>query len=389
MDRHHSSSDLAGHLLRIVCLLLLGVVWAIGPVDAADLHIGTAEMYSHGYMQNGQFVFDNYAKFNLAIQGGMKFQARLSFGLETSNFNFSATPTSGAPASDLLGRVLLLNGAEATAKNVFGLPLDFTYFLGQEDVFGSGAVFPTKFDSPILASSFGGYTTYPTSTAILYDGIYQVDGNGLKISFPMNSRTFIIDTYLYQDGYLGNGVYSADVRVALNLPTFKLETFVGATVPEGAYGLYRAGLFFYYRPTPVGEFMTAVGLTHFVPGTPINVDDFYLLLEPRVHFDPMSIILTLFWHPAYYLDSLTNEGGNVDVDMKLQWGNPEKQNLYGGLENLVSILQSGSNQFTYALSPYLSLNTSGVIWDLKITAVLLPFAVDTLFQGYLGIRTEF
>jgi len=389
MAWHHPPLDIAGRLRRNLCLLLLGAVLTVGSVDAADIHVGTAEMYSHGYMQNGQFVFDNYAKFDLDLHGGMKFQAKLSFGLETTNFNFTATPTSGAPTSDLLGRVLLLNGAEATAKNVFGLPLDLTYFLGQEDVFGSGEVFPTNFDSPIVASSFGGYTTYPTSPAILYDGVYQVDGNGLKISFPVNSQTLLVNTYIYQDGYLGSGVYSVDIRTALNLPTFKLETFVGATVPQGSYGLYRAGLFFYYRPTPVGEFMTAVGLTHFVPGTPINVEDFYLLLEPRVHFDPMSIILTLFWHPAYYLDSPTNEGGNVDVDMKLQWGSAEKQNLYGGLENLVTVHQIGTNQLTYALSPYVSLNTSGVIWDLKITAVLLPFAVDTLFQGYLGIRTEF
>jgi hypothetical protein len=389
MDGHRLTDTLIPLLKRLLAAGVFALIAAVTPVSAADVSVGTMELYSHGYMQSGLFNLDNYAKFDLSFQGGLKFAAKLSFGLETSNFNLNAVPGSTAPVADVLARTLLFNGAEVTAKRPLGLPLNIAYFLGKEDIFASGDVFADVFGSSPVNPEFGGYTAYPSPAAILYDGVYRVSGNGLKFSFPASSKTFVLDTYIYQDGYLGSGIYSADARAALNLDALKLEIFAGGTVPEGSYGLYRAGLFFYTRPGPIGEFVTAIGLPHYLPFSAITVNDFYLLLEPRVHFDPLSIILTLFWHPNYYLETPTNEGGSFDVAVKLQLGSMEKNGFYGGLENLASVRQIGSNQFTYSLSPYFRFNTSGVIWDLKVTAQILPFALDTLFQGYLGVRTEF
>ncbi|WP_455383082.1 hypothetical protein [Salinispira pacifica] len=355
---------------------------------AADVSVGSLQIYSRGYMQSGAFQLDSRTTFDLAIGGGYKFGARLSFGLDTTNADFAAVPST-APAATILQRVLLFNGAEVTAKRVLGAPIDLAYFLGKNDIFGSGAVFSDRFGTNPVGSSFGGYLTYPNPPAVEYDGIYRVSGTGIRVSGPTNPHLLLFDGYLYTDAYLGTGVYAADLRIALNTEQIKVEAFAGASFPRSPYGLYRAGLFLYYNPSDTGQFLTGIGLPYWAPTDGFSAKQLYLLLEPRVRLTPVSVILTLFWHPAYYLETPTNEGGAFDLNVRLQLGNELSDPAVFGIDNLLSLYSQASNDFAFTVSPFLRLNATGVVWDFKLSAELLPFDLETLFKGYIGIRTEF
>ncbi len=369
-------------------VLLFGLFASAADLHAADLSVGSLQLYTRGYLQNGTFLLDSRSKFDLSIGGGYKFGAKLSFGFDTTNADFSALPST-APASTILQRVLLFNGAEITAKHVLGSAMDLAYFIGLNDVFASGSVFADRYGTASIESSFGGYMSYPTPPAIEYDGIYRISGTGLRISLPSNPTTFLVDLYLHTDAYLGSGVYAADIRAAVNTDNFKIETFAGASFPYTPYGLYRAGLFFYYSPSDTGQFITGIGLPYWSPDTAFSASQLYMLLEPRIRLNPISVIMTLFWHPAYYLEAPTGEGGAFDLNVRLQLGNEQKDPIAAGFDNLVSLYSAGTNDFAYTVSPFLRMNATGVVWDFKFSARLLPFVQGNLFEAYIGIRTEF
>ena len=121
----------------------------------------------------------------------------------------------------------------------------------------------------------------------------------------------------------------------------------------------------------------------------LNIDDFYFLFEPRVHIGFMSIVLTLFWHPEYYLQQATNERG-TDIIVRFIAGNVQENVVSGGLENGIT-LRPGSTeeQLRVSVTPFVSVNASGVIWDLKADVKVFPWALEDLLDVYIGIRTEF
>ncbi|HUX13726.1 MAG TPA: hypothetical protein VMW87_11910 [Spirochaetia bacterium] len=374
---------------RATCFVLLfGLFASTAGLPAADLSVNSLQLYTRGYLQNGTFLLDSRSKFDLSIGGGYKFGAKLSFGFDTTNADFSAVPSTSS-ATTMLQRVLLFNGAQISAKHVLGSNVDLAYFIGLNDVLASGSVFPDRYGTSSVGSSFGGYLSYPTPPTIEYDGIYRISGTGIRVSLPSEPTTFLVDAYLHTDAYLGTGVYAADVRAAINSEQFKVETFAGASFPHSPYGLYRAGLFFYYSPSDTGQFLTGIGLPYWSPDVAFSASQLYLLLEPRVRVNPVSVILTLFWHPAYYLEAPTNEGGAFDLNVRLQLGNEQTDRIAAGFDNLISLYSAGTNDFAYTVSPFLRMNTTGVIWDFKISALLLPFDPGSLFEAYIGIRTEF
>lgn len=369
-------------------ILVAGLFSAAAAAWAADVNVGSLQIYSRGYMQNGALQVDSRTKFDLSIGGGYKFGARLSFGMDTTNADFAAAPAT-APAATILQRVLLFNGAEITAKRLLGTRVSLTYFVGLNDIFGSGSVFSDRFGTAPVGTNFGGFLTYPQPPAIEYDGIYRVSGTGIRVSLPSDPKAVLVDGYLYTDAYLGTGVYAADLRIAVNTDQFKIETFAGASFPRSPYGLYRAGIFFFYNPSDSGQFLTGIGLPYWSPTDGFSAQQLYLLLEPRIRLNPVSVIMTLFWHPSYYLETPTNEGGAFDLNVRLQLGNELTDPAAFGIDNLMTLQSSGSNDFAFTVSPFLRLNATGVVWDFKIATQLLPFKLESLFTGYIGIRTEF
>ena len=191
---------------------------------------------------------------------------------------------------------------------------------------------------------------------------------------------------------MGAGRYSTDLRAAFNTPGFKAETFLGASFPAAAYGIYRAGLLLFYNTGQGGEFLTQIGIPRWAPVTdgPLNIDDFSFLFEPRVHIGFMSIVLTLFWHPEYYLQEATNERGATDIVVRFIAGDVQENVVSGGLENGITLRPASTDeQLRVSVAPFISVNASGVIWDFKTNVKVFPFAMDDLLDAYIGIRTEF
>jgi len=357
----------------------------------ADLLVPSMELISHGQTSGGVFALQTYGDMALQIQGGYKFGGNISFGLTSTNLE--NTPVSMASLD------LSFLSASISIRDVFSLPMTISYFVGQNDTFGSGEGFDQFGAAPIM-TSYRGFLYFPTGP--LYDGIYQVQGTGAHIQYIPQPETVSLDLYAYEDTHatypggvstqsntLGN--YSGDFRLLLNFPSIKIEAFAGATyIAAPGEPEYRGGLLFYAANRNV-EFLTQVGIPYWNPlvdPTP-NVNLFYLLVEPRLHLGIVSIIPTLFWHPGYY-DQQSNptELGAFDVNLNVSLGDLTKATLVGGLESNFRF-QSSTGVFQLKESPWIGFSTTGVFWTIKVNTKLWPFSLTDLVDAFVGVRAEF
>src|SRR5208283_1881345 len=154
--------------------------------------------------------------------------------------------------------------ASMTIREVFSLPMNVIYFVGQNDIFGSGSGF-ADFGAPPIMTRYRGFLYFPNDniTAPIYDGIYQVQGTGMELAVTPVAGTFGADLYLYEDthpAFPTLGSYSGDLRFLLNSSDVKLETFFGGTAsPTAPRGIYRGGLLFYATNQNV-EFLAQIGI---------------------------------------------------------------------------------------------------------------------------------
>ncbi len=369
---------------------------------SADLTIPELELISRGTWQNDSLLLQTRGRSEIQVSGGYKFGGSLLLGFESQDLTYA---NQDAPARSNYGSdtefynalttyldnqtTLQFQGARITYRNLFETPTDLTYFVGRNDRLGSAEVFPQQFGSIPIATKYQGYLYFPQNE---YRGIHTVNGTGVELSSTFGTEWNRSSLYLYQDGYLGEGIYSTDARFLANFEKLKMEMFGGASFPQSDYGLYRAGILFYYRPAEKGEFFSQIGIPYFAPPDTLNINDFYFLFEPRVHFEYVSVILTLFWHPSRYLMASTGDEGSADVHFNLMFGNPLENPISGGLEtNFTLETESSSSQdFEIKVTPYLSAITSGVIWNFMINVKLLPYSLDgEMFEGVIGVKAEF
>lgn len=393
----HQSRDLQrscrGILLAARVTILVLLLLLPGALFGANVTIPTFQLLTRGILEGGQFSLETTGLIEIAFGGGYKFGGQLSLSLDETNLEQAATLGDTYDPDEieaLLNRSLRFRSASVVVRDTFGLPFDTTYFIGEVHRILNGDVFPTQFGSDIIASQFRGLLYFPTG--VVYDGMHAIDGTGIAFSSAALSQNIFLQAAIYQDAYLGAGRYSADLRAAFNTPGFKAEAFLGASFPAAAYGIYRGGVLLFYNTGQGGEFLTQIGIPRWAPVTDgaLNIDDFYFLVEPRVHIGFMSIVLTLFWHPEYYLQEATNERGATDIIVKFIAGNVQENIVSGGLENGITLRTEGADDtLRVSVTPFVSVNASGVIWDLKTNVKVLPFAMDDLLDVYVGIRTEF
>lgn len=362
-----------GAIALIITLLL-----TVG-VAAADLAVPRLELITRGYASGGDFLLGTRGSVDFLVAGGYKFGGRILLGFESNNLEDTE-----------LEKNLAFRGAYVIMRNLFGIPLDLTYFTGENDTFGTGAIFPSYFGAKPIASRFSGYLYFPEESQVRYEGIHTVSGTGLKLASGFSSTVNLTSLYLYQDSYLGTGTYSLDISTAFNTELFKMEGFVGVSYPASVYGFYRAGVLLYYDTGQGGEFLTQIGIPRWDPQEdPFAIDLFYFLFEPRVRFDFFTILLTLFWHPEYYLQTETNELGSADINANFQFGDPDTSLFSGGIEGKLSLSTTAAEQFRAVLAPYFNTITSGVIWDFKVNAQVFPWNVSEMFEMFVGVRAEF
>jgi len=385
-----------------LCILLIPAI----SLYAADLTVPKLDLLTTGNWNQDTNRVDliTTAETKIAISGGYKFGGSLSLGFFSEDLGYldqdasDVVEETATPQEDVDGLAnyldnntyLRFQGAELTYRELFGSSNnDLTFFVGESDSFASGDVFMTRFGSADITTRYKGNRYFKSG----FDGIHTVNGTGLRIGSSWGTDRNQTDFYFYQDGYLGTGIYSADAWTAFNLETIKFETFLGTSFPQKSSGIYRAGFLFYYNPGTTGEFLAEIGIPKWTAGEAFEIGDFYFLFEPRIHIDPLTVILTLFWQPDYYLQSETTEGESADIHINFLFGDPLQSTISGGLETSFIVntdyQSTDEDQFEIVTSPYISLGSPGISWNFACDVNLLPFHLETLVEGIIYIKAAF
>ena len=355
----------------------------------ANVVVPKMDLITKGYMSSGAFVLQTFGDLALEVQGGYKFGGSLAFGIQDTNLESFA----GASIP------LSFQSASIIIRDLFSAPLSLTYFVGQNDTLCSGDGFALFGAQPIM-TAYRGYMYF--SNGPVYDGIYQINGTGMRVEFVPRIESLSLDYYIYEDTRTtfpgittaiisSPGTYSTDLRFLLNYAAIKVEGFVGSTLtPSSLDYFFRGGLLFYATDRNV-EFLGQIGIPKWDPGVDAvpNINHFYLLVEPRLHLGKFSIIPTFFWHPSYYMQAGPNTGqaGSFDVNLNLAVGDPAQDTLQGGLESNLRF-ESGT-QGVFKLSPWLGVTTPGVLWKVKVDTQVLPFNWSDIVQVFVSAQAQF
>lgn len=358
-------------------------------LPAANLVVPSLELVTRGFMNAGKFELASVADMDLVVEGGYKFGGRIGLSYVDASLEDPS----------IFDRVAF-DGASIVVRDLFGIPLSLSWFIGAYDVLASGSEFPASFGTAEIATAYRGYLYFPTG--VQYDGIHQVKGTGLKVSAIPVADTLMLSLYLYQDGWFIDGIdfdltpsfepghWSVDLRALANLPAIKLEGFLGVTsVPASVAGWYRAGVLFHASLKSV-EVLAELGLPKWDPvaDTPFSINLFSMLLEPRLHLGMFNVAATFFWHPGWYDQQLTGELGTFDVNLNLYFGDPTKAMTLGGLEGNLGF-DSTAGAFDLKVAPYLSFATPGAVWKIKVDTKLVPFDLSDLIEVFVGVRASF
>jgi hypothetical protein len=397
----------AGLLPLIIAL----AVAAPQALIAADLRVDDLELLTHGVFNQDTNTFDVSSRlyFILSLEGGDKFSGLLKMNFLNSDIENALTlanTQSTSDPGDLQNRINNLISPQVmtvavTAKSVFNLPMDMTYFVGQMDNFCSGDDFVPLFGAAPFTTDLRGPMVYPNGVGnnpnVWFDGIYQPDGTGFRLSTTPNfSSKSIGYAYFYQDSNIGPGTWSGDLRYSVNSPLVKADFFAGATT-GGSSGFYRGGLLFYASTGDVGEFFAQMGVTHWDPTQSFSINDIYFLFEPRIKFGSMAqAVITLFYHPSWYDQvNYISEQNAMDASFDLRFGHIAERGSQGGVQTLFAFRPGTIDPNIPALavdtSPYYSIITGNIRWDFKLDLRVFPFPTEWygMFSPYIGFKTSY
>jgi hypothetical protein len=355
----------------------------------ANVIVPSLELLTRGAMDSGTIFLKTYGQIDLSVEGGYKFGGKLDLRFTT----FAATGSSDIETA--ASKSLAFNGASIVVRDVFSLPIDISYFIGQNDTLCSGEGFSAAFGAGQIMTSYRGFMYFPTG--VIYDGIYTVNGTGARIDIAPSRESLLISLYGYEDthppitGSASFGSFSGDLRVLANIAPVKLEGFLGgsysaSTAPSGRY---RGGLLFYWNNDPL-ELLAQVGVPVYDPNAnDLSLNLCYFLFEPRLHLGILSIVPTFFLHPLYYEQALnTSEQGSFDINLNIYAGDLVRSAVRGGLETLFNY-NSSTGDIAIKASPYIGFATQGALWTFKVTAKLAPLDTATMLEAFVGVRAEF
>ncbi|HVP17968.1 MAG TPA: hypothetical protein VMU36_03170 [Spirochaetia bacterium] len=365
-------------------------------VFPANITVPTFELITHASPIAGVYALQTYGNVVIQVEGGYKFGAQIDL-----NFLSSINPTFSLeqyPANSLG-----IYGASVIMRDVFGSSIDISYFVGQNDYFCRGDGF-SYFGATTFATSYAGFMYFPAGP--LYQGVYQVDGTGVRIDITPVIESLRFSVYAYEDTHANDllsayiptsistlpalGAYSVDVRALFNMDVVKLEGFLGGTYASASlFGYYRGGLMLYATNKDV-EFFAQVGVPEWDPSSAFSINLFYLLFEPRLHLGQFSVVPTFFWHPAYYQQfSNPSEVGNFDVNVNVYFGDLVKTSIRGGIEGNFKFQSSSMTSpgiLQTSTSPYVSFATAGVVWTVRTNFKFFPFDSADFFTAFIGIE---
>ena len=411
--------------MRVFTLGSVLLLMALRTVPAAEISVPRLEMAGRGGMMDGSFVFSTMISADLALSGGYKYAFLLGFSLEAGDIakafayrNFRYEPLlpleTGAGVTeddynaladkvntqaDILDNQATLGFrvAKATVRELFGLPLEMSYFLGADDDFCAGDEFDERFGVSPVSTDFRGFYYFPDGIGGIpgrrYNGIYGVRGTGFSFALTKWEK-FVPELYLYKDFALpalirGKDLYSGDLRLTFHHNRFGLEAFGGFSVDTGRDVSIRGGIMIHLAGNGV-EFFAQGGIPGWTAGEDFSIDNLFFLIEPRLHFNTLSIYLTFFYHPLVYIHIVTpEEQGKADINIKFQFGKTDSR-IFGGFETRGEIRMSGDTSFLFHLSPFISLVSGGLRWDTRINFTPQNYqAPGEMFEFFIGVRTAF
>ena len=394
-----------------ICILML-LAAATASAFGAGLSVPDFRILTNGRVNDGALVLSTRVYTDLLIEGGAKFSASFKLGFQTDNLEdylkAMASPitvdTTDSEAIEILNNRtgLAFRSAAITLNGAFGTPLETTVFVGRLDPFASGDDFPLLFGTTDFATRLRGYMYYPDGIGNdqnrYYNGLHEAYGTGLRLSLP--GERFKPYLYLYQDAWIDEpGHYSADARVLFNTRNIKLEGFIGASsYPGSSLGIYRGGFLFFFDTGNVGAFYAQIGVPRWDPTKSFGMDMLFFMFEPRVDFGAGTLTLSLFFHPAWYLQKPTGESGALDMRVDFSLGKLAISGLQAGVETLISYNPNDASDpaansaLVVEIAPYFNSIRDGVRWDLKLGIRALPFPEEAwygVFRPSIGITTAF
>jgi hypothetical protein len=344
------------------------------------------EMATWGRVESGDFILSPVVQADLSLSGGYKYGVLLGFNFETADIM-----TTGASA-------LSFRIAKAGARDLFGKPLELSFFIGEGDVFCSGDEFSARFGIVSIKTGYQGFSYFPGG--IRYDGIHRAMGAGFSLALTKWER-IVPMVYLYEDfidrpgaaGFFNNDGevhYSGDFRVLINLERTKIEAFSGVSLTKEPKANLRAGLLANFITESGVEFLFQGGIPGWDAGTSLKIDHFFFLMEPRLRFAASGFILTFFYHPVEYLHITTDdERGKADINAKFYLGKPDAT-FKAGLESTFGMKVTKMSDVSLWVSPFASFSSGGLLWDTKIRFNVLDTDPPAeMFEFFFGVRTSF
>jgi hypothetical protein len=363
-----------------------------GQAGAAEIGIPDLEMDTWGRVENGEFVLSTFFSADIALTEGGKYAFLLGFSLDAGDIvNKGAFPG--------------FRVARATAKDVFGLPLDFSYFFGESDNFCTGDDFPVLFGTSPFGTAFRGFFYFPRGIGgnpeRRYRGIYGVRGTGINLT--LKKWDILVPTlYIYQDFadstiFLdppqppgsGKALYSGDLRLLFCYSWLRIETFGGVSIDAEFNRSIRGGLMAHFAGNDV-EFFIQGGVPGFTWGEEFSIDNVFFLIEPRLRLGNFGVNMSFFYHPVEYIHVRTGEErGMADLNIKFLVGNPDS-GISGGIETGGELKIDDLSYYQLYVSPFAALIYGGLRWDLRIRIKPLEYKnPQKMAEIFLGVRTAF
>jgi hypothetical protein len=154
---------------------------------------------------------------------------------------------------------------------------------------------------------------------------------------------------------------------------------------------FRGGLLAFFTSGKGADFLIQCGIPGWVQGEEFSIDHLYFLMEPRLSFGLYAVHVNFFYHPLEYLHIKTEEErGKADINIKFLMGDMEQFRVQGGLETTLGLKAGTSEDFSCKISPFVSLLSDGLRWDLKLRLNLLAGETpEEIAEIFMGIRTAY
>jgi hypothetical protein len=304
------------------------------------------------------------AKFQLAFDGGYKYQAKVAF--QYYNLDVESLDPLDPAASPY--QALVFDGVQASLRGIFSF-LDLTYWTGFYGLLGE-----TKHYRGPLYHSWDGFD---------YEAYYVVTGTGLILTGNF-AESVATDLYVYQRT-------GTDYINSLDL-TFR---FAKGPVTFGLYSgasdqVFRAGVHFIYIGNEIEFYLTAGNLTVSKQYS-FDFDNFFFLAEEWFKMGKLDLVLSVFARPLVHYNYLsrkyedTGEQNDIDFNFDLFFTSEKGTFSPGGEFN---IRTNSVDDLAISLSPYVSVYSAGLVWKFKLEFNLLSQSRDP-FTAYIDLQSSF